>query len=152
MVKILKDGLKKIFPWGDESSHIYALFRRAHKHSLKGHRYRAMYFSHCIAKQYRCYIHCDAEIGDGIAFPHPVGIVIGAGAKVGKDVVIYQGVTLGRKYLNKADYPIIGDGVIIYANTVVAGKVTIGKNAIIGCNSVVLRNVSDGEVVSGVVK
>lgn len=150
------DFLKKIFrglqPWSDESAKILKLHAKAHRHCINGHRHYAAYYAYRISKRYRCYIHPNSEIGNKCFLPHPVGIVIGEGAKVGNNVTIYQGVTLGRKYMDKSDYPTIGDGTVIYANTVIVGDVKVGDGAVIGCNSVVLRDVSKGEVVSGVVK
>ena len=60
--------------------------------------------------------------------------------------------TLGRKYKDKWEYPIIEDNVTIYCNATIIGNVKIGKNAVIGCNSIVLRDVRENETVSGVVK
>ena len=70
--------------------------------------------------------------------PHPVGIVVSRHAKIGKNVALFQNVTIGAKEWNKRDYPIIEDGVIIYTNSIIAGNVTIPKNKIIPCNSVII--------------
>ena len=93
-----------------------------------------------------------SKIKGKILFPHPVGIVIGEGSIIDKNVTIYQNVTIGRKNQNIAEYPIISKDVVIYANSTIIGNVTIGQGAVIGCNSVILRNVKDGEVVYGIVK
>ena len=84
--------------------------------------------------------------------PHPIGIVIGAGARIGENCVIYQNVTIGRKYRDIAEYPNIGDNVIIYCNSVLIGDINVGKNSVIGCNSVVLKSVDENSKCVGVVK
>lgn len=145
--------IKKWFlPWTDESLRIFDLQKKSHASLVKGRRRCADYYAYRISKRYRCYIHPNAIIGEKFFLPHPVGVIIGEGVEIGKNTIIYQGVTLGRKYVDKADYPKVGNNVTIYANTIVVGDVKIGDGAIIGCNSVVLRDVLDGEVVSGVVK
>ena len=54
-----------------------------------------------------------------------------------------------RRRKNHKETPIIGDNVIIFANAVIIGKITIGDNAIIGAGSVVLNNVEANTVVAG---
>lgn len=85
-------------------------------------------------------IHPAAQIGERFFIDHGTGIVIGETAVIGKNVKIYQGVTLGaltvsKDKLNEKRHPTIEDNVIIYANaTILGGKTTIGKDAIIGGN------------------
>ena len=110
------------------------------------------YYSDKIYKKYNCYIHGSAEIGENLRIPHPIGVVIGDGVKIGKNVVLYQNVTLGRRHRDIPEYPTIDDDTIIYSNSVVAGKIHIGKKCVIGCNSTVLKDIEDGTRVSGVVK
>jgi serine O-acetyltransferase len=85
-------------------------------------------------------------------FPHPVGIVIGEGVRLGERVTIYQSVTLGGARLGdwKAGrYPSIGDDVTIFAGAVILGAVTVGAGATIGANSVVLSDVPPGHTAVG---
>lgn len=71
----------------------------------------------------------------GTVFPHPIGIVIAKDAQIGKNCVIYQNVTIGKKTgKTKEKAPMIGDNVTIYANSVIIGEIKIGDNAIIGTN------------------
>lgn len=85
-------------------------------------------------------------------FPHPIGIVIGSKVKLGRNCIIYQNVTIGTKdtknYQN-SEYPIIGNNVTIYANTVIFGGVTIGDDCVIGCGSVVFKDIPSGSIVFG---
>jgi serine O-acetyltransferase len=99
-----------------------------------------------------------AEVGYGLHLPHPHDIVLGEGARVGKNVRIYNGVTLGARMLQAADdeqgaderYPIIEDGVTIFPGAKVIGPVTIGRNSIIGANSVVRDSFPENSVIAGI--
>ena len=97
-----------------------------------------------------CYISFDADIGEGLLLPHPTGIVIGDDVRIGKGVTIYQNVTLGRANAEQSSYPVIGDGVTLYAGAVIVGPVTVGDGAVVAANAVVNRDVPPGSVVGGV--
>jgi serine O-acetyltransferase len=84
-------------------------------------------------------IHPGANIGKRFFIDHGTGIVIGETAKIGSNVKIYQGVTLGALSVSKEKaeekrHPTIEDDVIIYANATILGGNTIGKGAVIGGN------------------
>jgi serine O-acetyltransferase len=85
-------------------------------------------------------IHPGAKIGEAFFIDHGTGVVIGETATIGKNVKIYQGVTLGalsvsKDKAEKKRHPSIEDNVSIYANaTILGGQTTIGKNAVIGGN------------------
>ena len=91
-----------------------------------------------------------ATIGDDFYIDHGTGIVIGETAVIGKNVKIYQGVTLGATYVNKdlcgtKRHPTIGDNVIIYAGaTILGGDTVIGKDAVIGGNVWLTESVPPG--------
>lgn len=88
-------------------------------------------------------IHPGAVIGEGFAIDHGTGVVIGETTVIGKNVALYQGVTLGAKSfvhgedgrpMNVPRHPVIEDGVTIYSNTSILGRITIGEGSIIGGN------------------
>ena len=108
----------------------------------------AFIWRYAIARQ-GCYISLLAHIGPRLRLPHPVGVVIGDGTKIGADVTIYQNVTLGRARADDTDYPAIEDGVTIYAGAIIIGAVTVGRGAAVGGNSVVLKDVAAGITVVG---
>jgi serine O-acetyltransferase len=102
-------------------------------------------------------IHPGAAIGPGFFIDHGTGVVIGETCSIGKNVKIYQGVTLGALSPFDKDgnprkgekrHPDIEDDVIIYANaTILGGKTVIGKGAIIGGNTWITASVKPGTLV-----
>ena len=71
-----------------------------------------------------------------------MGVVIGETAKIGDDVTLYHGVTLGGVSLGQGKrHPTLEDGVIVGAGAKVLGPFTVGKNAKIGSNAVVVKEV-----------
>ena len=87
-------------------------------------------------------IHPGAEIGERFFIDHGTGVVIGETAILGRNVRLYQGVTLGAKRFEIDEagrlrkgyprHPIVEDGVVIYAGATILGRVTIGRGASIG--------------------
>lgn len=96
-------------------------------------------------------IHPAAVIDGGFFIDHGFGVVIGETAEIGKNVTLYQGVTLGGtgKETGKR-HPTVGDNVVIGAGAKVLGGITIGNNVYIGANAVVLKPVPDDCTVVGV--
>jgi serine O-acetyltransferase len=97
-------------------------------------------------------INPEAKIGEYFTIDHGTGTVIGATCVIGKNVKLYQGVTLGALSFpldNEGNpikgiprHPIIEDDVIIYAQATILGRVTIGKGSVIGGNVWVTTNVA----------
>lgn len=148
----MKKILKRIVPWINMSEKIWKKYSKSHRFFNKGLTYLSKLYEYKIYRKYHCCISPGAKIDETVKFPHPVGVVIGGGAIIGANTTIYHNVTIGRKNKDTSEYPIIGDNVVIYANSVIVGNIKIGDNAVIGCNSVVLRDVKEGEVVHGIVK
>lgn len=101
-------------------------------------------------------IHPGATIGEYFFIDHGTGIVVGETTVIGKNVKIYQGVTLGalstrkgQKLKGKRRHPTIGDNVTIYANTtVLGGDTVIGSNVTIAGNTFIIDSVSSNMKVS----
>lgn len=149
---MLKNIIKEIIPWLNMDKKIYNLYLKSNKAMKRKNIILAQYYSYKIYKKYGCCISPKSEIGKGLSLPHPVGIVIGEGVKIGKNCVIYHNVTIGRKYKDIADYPSIGDNVIIYCNSTLIGNIQIGDNSLIGCNSIIMKSVEKNSKCVGVVK
>ena len=96
-------------------------------------------------------IHPGAVIGDGFFIDHGAGVVIGETTIIGKNVTIFQGVTLGGtgKDVGKR-HPTIEDDVMISAGAKVLGPFTVGKGSKIGAGSVVLKEVPPYSTVVGI--
>ena len=101
-------------------------------------------------------IHPGARIGKGFFIDHGMGVVIGETAEIGKNVTLYHDVTLGGttvfdengKVMSKR-HPTLKDGVIIGSGAQILGPITIGKNAKVGSNAIVTKDVPDDTTVVG---
>ncbi|MBV8795811.1 MAG: serine acetyltransferase [Hyphomicrobiales bacterium] len=99
-------------------------------------------------------IHPGAEIGEGFFIDHGTGVVIGETAIIGRNVRLYQAVTLGaRSFQVAADgqlrknyprHPIVEDDVVIYAGATILGRITIGRGSSIGGNVWLTESVPPG--------
>lgn len=89
-------------------------------------------------------IHPGAKIGEKFFIDHGTGVVIGETCVIGKNVRVYQGVTLGAKSFpldengnpikGIARHPVVEDDVVIYSGATILGRITVGKGAVIGGN------------------
>ena len=103
-------------------------------------------------------IHPGALIGERFFIDHGTGVVIGETAVIGRNVRLYQAVTLGAKRFeasadgalakNYPRHPIVEDDVVIYAGATVLGRVTIGKGSSIGGGVWLTRDVPPGSVIT----
>ena len=98
-------------------------------------------------------IHPNAKIGEYFSIDHGTGVVIGETSVIGNHVRLYQGVTLGAKRftlgedgnpLNVPRHPILEDNVVVYANANILGRITIGRDSIIGGNVWLTNSVPAG--------
>ena len=91
-----------------------------------------------------------AKLGMGLYLPHFGGIVINDDTVLGDNLVISQGVTLGKTDRGKhKGSPVINDNVFIGPNSVVVGGISIGRNVLIAPNSFVNFDIPENAVVSG---
>lgn len=103
-------------------------------------------------------IHPAAIIGEGFFIDHGVGLVIGETCLIGKNVTMYQQTTLGgispsidsSNQKNLKRHPTLEDGVIVGSGAQLLGPINIGKNARIGANAVVLKNVPANQTYIGI--
>ena len=103
-------------------------------------------------------IHPKAKIGKNLFIDHGMGVVIGETSEIGDNVTIYHMVTLGgiapsidsdSQRENKR-HPTLMDNVIVGSGAQILGPVVIGKNAKVGANAVVTKNVPDNAVMIGI--
>ena len=88
-----------------------------------------------------------AKIGPGFYLPHPQGVIIGSGSYVGSNVSIFQQVTLGA--WNGRD-PVVRSYVSIFAGAKLIGGCVVKRRAFVGANSVVVKDVPEWHVATGV--
>lgn len=104
-------------------------------------------------------IHPSAKIGKRFFIDHGMGVVIGETSEIGDDCTMYHGVTLGGLTPDKGKqhpsnigkrHPTLKDYVVVGAGAQVLGPITVGENARIGSNAVVVKDVPAGAMVVGV--
>lgn len=127
-----------IIPWGGENRNVLKMIRFAFSFFL----YRRMQL------KYRILIPLNV-VGPGLYIPHRFGGVIINAKSVGKNCTISSGCVLGNKR-DADDRPILGDNVEVCIGAKIIGNVRIGNDVIIAPNSVVVKNVLDKDVVSGI--
>lgn len=103
-------------------------------------------------------IHPGARIGPGFFIDHGTGVVIGETTVIGRNVRLYQAVTLGAKRFTQDEsgalekgaprHPILEDEVVVYAGATILGRITIGRGSSIGGNVWLTRSVPTGSHVS----
>lgn len=90
----------------------------------------------------------NCQIEGGLLLPHPNGIVIHPGARIGPNCLIFQQVTIGTR--TGGVLPVIGGHVDIGAGAKILGNVHVGDHACIGANAVVLKDVPPGKTAVGI--
>lgn len=131
--------------------HALLCHRLAHRLWQRGWHFAARWLSFITRMFTQIDIHPGAVIGQRFFIDHGCGVVIGETAEIGNDVTIYHGVTLGGVSWNTGKrHPTLSDGVIVGAGAKILGPITVGRNARIGANSVVIQEVPDGMTVVGI--
>jgi serine O-acetyltransferase len=98
-----------------------------------------------------CDLPINTVIDGGLLLPHPNGIVVHPMCKIGPNCLIFQQVTLGSNgSKNNSGVPTLGGHVDVGAGAKILGPITIGDNAVIGANAVVLANVPANAVAIGI--
>ena len=123
---------------------VHALWAYRVSHFLWNHRLKliARVLSNWSRSATGIEIHPGAKIGRRFFIDHGMGVVIGESAIIGDDVMVYHDVTLGARGFDLGKrHPTIENDVIIGAGARVLGNITIGQRAIIGANSVILKDV-----------
>ena len=96
-------------------------------------------------------IHPGATLGRRVFIDHGMGVVIGETAEIGDDVTLYHGVTLGgTSWKAGKRHPTLKNGAVVGAGAKVLGPITIGENAKVGSNSVVVKDIPNGATAVGI--
>ncbi len=92
------------------------------------------------------YLPAQTVIGEGFRLPHPHLILIPPGSKLGINCTIYHNVTLGHG--SSPGVPKLADNVVVFSGAKILGGTRIGEYAHIGVNTVVMRDIASGVMVS----
>ena len=132
--------------------HAVVLHRRAHWFWNHGFKWLGRFVSHVGRFLTGIEIHPGAKLGERVFFDHAMGVVVGETAEIGDGCTIYQGVTLGGTSLYKGTkrHPTLGKNVVVSAGAKVLGGFTVGDNAKIGSNAVVIKPVPAGATAVGI--
>lgn len=90
-----------------------------------------------------------AEIGGGFRLFHPQGVVIGRGVKIGNNVTVLHGVTLGGSGIDifepaksgEDGYPVIEDDVWLFSGAKILGPITVGRGSLVGANVLLTKSI-----------
>jgi serine O-acetyltransferase len=131
--------------------HALIAHRLAHALWRRRLRYLARLLSFVARAITQVDIHPGARIGRRCFIDHGCSVVIGETAEIGDDVTLYHGVTLGGVSWNPGKrHPTLADGVVVGAGAKILGPITVGRNARIGANSVVIQDVPAQMTVVGI--
>ena len=131
--------------------HAVLMHRVAHRLWKRGWRFLARVLSWWARVVTNVDIHPGARIGQRFFIDHGAGVVIGETAETGDDVTLYHGVTLGGTSWSPGKrHPTLCSGVLVGAGAKILGPITVGANARIGANSVVIEDVPPGMTVVGI--
>ena len=131
--------------------HAIVIHRLAHRLWRGGFKWLARFTSHMGRWLTGIEIHPGATIGRRVFIDHGMGVVIGETAEVGDDCTLYHGVTLGGTSWNKGKrHPTLANGVVVGAGAKILGPITLGANARIGSNAVVVKDVPEGATAVGI--
>ena len=131
--------------------HALLFYHVAHWLWESGFRLLGRFVSHVGRMVTGIEIHPGAKIGRRFFIDHGMGVVIGETSVIGDDVTLYHQVTLGGVTWSPGKrHPTLGDGVVIGAGAQVLGPITVGRDARIGANAVVLKDVPTGATMVGI--
>jgi serine O-acetyltransferase len=153
---ILKDFVKRIFKWEKIliEDYLITLRKLEYLHNIKKNPFQylryAMVFYKYRRKCIKLLINIPVNVaGPGLAIHHVGPITINNLVRIGSNCTLQPGVVIGQNKTGE-NVPIIGNNVYFSPGAKVFGKVKIGDNVVIAPNSVVIKDVPDNCVVSGV--
>ncbi len=144
---VYKIGMKSLAQWfiSHQIRYVY-WWRKANKNANILNRMILKRYS----KKYGLEISVSAKIGRGLYLGHPYNISVGGGVRLGDNVNLHKGCTIGRENRGKREgVPTIGDNVAIGINATVIGNISIGSDVMIAPNSFVNFDVPDHSIVIG---
>lgn len=140
-------GTNKIGAWTRRFHYYYRKVSTC-KNKIFSYYYRIRYRQ--ISKKNGIEIQRTVSIGGGLYIGHPYNITINPNVKIGNNVNIHKGVTIGQENRGKRKgVPTIGNEVWIGVNSTIVGKINIGNDVLIAPNSYINCDVPDHSIVIG---
>lgn len=122
------------------------LWRKANKHITLYRKYRLLRYG----RKYGLEISVNSNIGKGLYLGHPYNITVAGGVRIGDNVNLHKGCTIGRENRGKREgAPVIGDRVFVGINSTVVGNIHVGNDVMIAPNTFVNFDVPDHSIVIG---
>ena len=163
MIKQLKEDIQAVFARDPAARntlevlttypgiHALIMHRMAHELWKKEYKGSARLLSSFSRFATGIEIHPGAKIGKRFFIDHGMGVVIGETAEIGDDVTLYHGVTLGGVSWEKGAkrHPTLGNNVVVGAGAKILGGFSVGDDAKIGSNAVVVKPVPAGATMVG---
>ena len=159
----LKDDLKAVFDRDPAVRNIFEIFlcypgfhamlfyRLSHRLWMRKFYLLGRFVSHLGRFFTGIEIHPGAKIGRGFFIDHGMGVVIGETAEIGENCTLYHQVTLGgTSWAKEKRHPTLGNNVVVGSGAKILGPFTVGDNAKVGSNSVVVKEVPPNGTVVGV--
>ena len=163
MFNNLKDDLKAVFDRDPAVRNIFEIFlcypgfhamlfyRLSHRLWMRKFYLLGRFVSHLGRFFTGIEIHPGAKIGRGFFIDHGMGVVIGETAEIGENCTLYHQVTLGgTSWAKEKRHPTLGNNVVVGSGAKILGPFTVGDNAKVGSNSVVVKEVPPNGTVVGV--
>ena len=155
MIKYIKEDIKTVIKLDPAASNwLEVILTYPGIHAVWGYRIAhffwrvklklvARIYSNWIRSLTGIEIHPAASIGRRLFIYHGMGVVIGATSIIGDDVIIYHGVTLGARTIERGKrHPTIGNNVVIGSGSKILGNINIGDGVKIAANQVITKNVT----------
>lgn len=122
------------------------LYRKAKKNMTPFLQLKLLWF----ARKYGLEISPEASLGEGVYLGHPYNITVAGGVKIGNNVNLHKGCTIGRENRGKREgTPVIGNKVYIGINSTIIGNIHIGNDVMIAPNTFVNFDIPDHSIVIG---
>lgn len=152
----LKDWLKRLFNWEKIllEDYIITLRKLEYLHNIKKNPFQYLRYAILFYRYRRKCLKLSINIpinvaGPGLAIYHVGPITINKLVRIGSNCTLQPGVVIGQNR-SEENVPVIGDNVYFSPGAKVFGKIRIGNNIVIAPNSVVVKDVPDDCVVSGI--
>ena len=126
------------------------VFRKANRCRFAPLKSYYMFRLMCLSQKTQIQIPARTAIGEGLYIGHLGRVIIHPDAKLGKNINIATGVTIGMENRGKRKgAPVIGDNCWIGGSVTICGGVTIGEGCVIGAGSVVTRDIPPNSLAAG---